>query len=128
MVNIFHEGGCDYVNGGLGSHFLDDHVNASSQNRVFAEEEFGDSEEEEVGFFFSEGLASIKVVDEVFDDFGTFGGFELAFVEAASFVQSLGLVDFDGVFFRDGADLVEVVLAGLVEAFDEVDVALHGYD
>ncbi len=65
------------------------------------------------------------MINEVFDDFCAFGGFELAIVEASGIVKGLGLIDFHGVFFGDWAYLVEIILAGLDKAFDEIDVTLH---
>jgi hypothetical protein len=65
------------------------------------------------------------VINEVLDDFCAFGGFKLAIVEASCVVKGLGLVDFHRVFFGDWAYLVEVILAGLDKAFDEIDVTLH---
>ncbi len=58
------------------------------------------------------------MINQVFDDFCAFGRFELAVIETSGFIKGLGLVDFHRVLFGDWADLVQIVLARLDEAFD----------
>lgn len=124
-MNIFHKWRGHNINWGLRGHFLNNHVHTSSQDGVLTEKQFCNTKKQEISFLLRKRFTPIEVINEVLDDFGAFGWLKLTFVKASGFVEGLGFVDFHWVFFWDGSDLVQVLLTGLDEAFNKVDVTLH---
>ena len=124
-MNVLHERRCHDINRRLRSHLLDNHVHASSEYWILAEEQLSYTEKQEISLLLSKSLTPIEVINEVLYDFGAFGRFNLTFVKASGFVQGLGFVYFHWVLLRVGPDLVEILLAGLDQTFHKVHVTLH---